>query len=187
MKAMLSRILVPLDGSELAEAVLPYVEELCHRCEPVEVILLQVVSPPSGRSGATFRPAGEDFPTARVPDSPADQETAQHPIYRGQVMAAARAEVEVALARATERLCAGGLPVRIEVAFGRPAEEIVDYAEREAIDLIVMSTHGRSGLSRWFFGSVADKVLHGTHLPILLVRPPGLTGTPFPPQTEIEI
>jgi nucleotide-binding universal stress UspA family protein len=176
-----------LDGSELAEAVLPYVEELCHRCEPVEVILLQVLPPPSGRAGATFRPAGEDFPTTRLPDSPADLETARHPIYRGQVMAAARAEVEVALARATQRLCAGGLPLRIEVAFGRPADEIIDYAEREGVDLIVMSTHGRSGLTRWILGSVADKVLRGSHLPILLVRPPGLTGIPFPPQPEIEL
>ena len=178
---------MPLDGSELAEAVLPYVEEICHRCEPVQVILFQVLPPPSGRFGATFRPPSEDFPTTRLPDSAADLETAQHPIYRDQVLAAARAEAEATLARATQQLCAAGMPVRVEVAFGRPAEEIIDFAEREGMDLIVMSTHGRSGLSRWVLGSVADKVLHGSHLPILLVRPSGMTGIPFPPQTEFEI
>lgn len=183
---MLSKVLVPLDGSELAEAVLPYVEEVCRRCEPVEVVLLQVVTLPSGRSGGVFRVVGED-PTELVPESAADLEAARFPIYRDQAIASARAEVETALARATKRLCDGGLKVRIEVGFGRPAEEIIDFAEREGMELIVMATHGRSGLSRWIIGSVADKVLHGTHLPILLVRPEGLTGIPFPPQTEIEI
>jgi nucleotide-binding universal stress UspA family protein len=184
---MLSKILVPLDGSELAEAVLPYVEEICHRCERVEIVLFQVVPPPGGRPGAFFRGPSDDLATTRLPESQADAETAQHPIYRDQVLAAARAEVEAALARAAQRLCENGLPVRIEMAFGRPAEEIIDFAEREGMDLIVMSTHGRSGLSRWILGSVADKVLHGTHLPILLVRPPGLAGIPFPPQTELEL
>jgi nucleotide-binding universal stress UspA family protein len=184
---MLQKVLVPLDGSELAEAVLPYVEEICQRCEPVEIILFQVVNPPQGRSGAVFRATGGDFPTSVLPESPVDIEMAQHPIYRGQEMASARGEVETSLARATKQLCDSGVPPRIEVAFGRPAEEIVDFAEREGVDLIAMSTHGRSGMSRWLFGSVADKVLHGTHVPILLVRPPGLTGIPFPPQPEIEL
>jgi nucleotide-binding universal stress UspA family protein len=184
---MFAKVLVPLDGSDLAEAVLPYVEAICSRCEPTEIVLFQVLPPPSGRSGFVARPTREDFPTARVPESPSDLTAARHPIYRDQVLAAARAEVETALARASRRLCDSGRLVSVEMAFGRPAEEIVDYAERAGVELIVMSTHGRSGLSRWIMGSVADKVLHGTHLPILLVRPPGLTGIPFPPQPEIEI
>jgi nucleotide-binding universal stress UspA family protein len=185
--AVLQKILVPLDGSELAETVLPYVEEICQRCEPVEVILFQVVPPPPGRSGAVYRALDEDFPTVRLPETPADVATARHPIYRDQELASARAEVEVALARAIQRLCDGGINIRVDVAFGRPADEIVDFAEREGVDLIAMSTHGRSGLTRWIFGSVTDKVLHGTHVPILLVRPPGMPGMPFPPQHEIEL
>jgi nucleotide-binding universal stress UspA family protein len=86
-----------------------------------------------------------------------------------------------------QKLRGDGISVRIAVAFGRPAQEIVDFAEREDIDLIVMSTHGRSGMSRWILGSVADKVLRGTHLPVLLVRPPGIAGPAFPPQPEIEL
>ncbi len=184
---MLQKILVPLDGSELAEAVLPYVEEICQRCEPVQVILLQVLPPPRGRSGAVYRALDEDFPTMAFPDSQADVESAQHPIYREQEIASARAEAEVHLARAIQCLCDGEVPTRVEVAFGQAAEGIVDFAEREGVDLIAMCTHGRSGLSRWFFGSVTEKVLRGTHLPLLLVRPPGLEHPPFPPQAEIEI
>lgn len=184
---MLQKILVPLDGSELAEAVLPYVEEICRRCEPVEVILLQVIPPPAGRSGAVFRPVVNDFPTERLPDSPADVEMAQHPIYRGQEMASAQAEVEAALTPLAQRLCDGGMPTRIAVAFGRPADEIVDFVEREGVDLIVMSTHGRSGLSRWVFGSVAEKVLRAIAIPILLIRPPGADRSSRLPGVELEL
>jgi nucleotide-binding universal stress UspA family protein len=184
---MLSKILVPLDGSELAEAVLPYVLEVSQRCEPVQVTMLRVVSLPTGRTGAAIRPSGDDPAAPWLPDSPADIDVARHPIYRDQAIEAARREVEVSLAPAAAQLRQVGISACIDVAFGRPAEEIIDYAERNGMDLIVMSTHGRSGLSRWILGSVADKVLHGTHLPILLVRPPGLTGIPFPPQSEIQL
>jgi nucleotide-binding universal stress UspA family protein len=53
---------------------------------------------------------------------------------------------------------------------GRVAETIIDYANRHSVDLIIMATHGRSGLSRWAYGSVADKVLRGADVPVLLVR-----------------
>jgi nucleotide-binding universal stress UspA family protein len=184
---MFSKVLVPLDGSELAEAVLPYVQAICSRCEPAEIVLFQVLPPPSGQSGFAARPASDDFPSARLPDSAADMETARHPIYRDQVMAAARAEVEECLARAAETLCDAGASVRVDMAFGRPAEEIVDYAEREGIELIVMSTHGGSGLTRWILGSVADKVLHASHLPILLVHPLAVAGTASLPRMDLEL
>jgi len=184
---MLEKILVPLDGSDLAEAVLPYVLEISQRCEPVDVTLLQVVPLPTGRTGPATRPQGDDLAVQWLVETPSDLETARHPMTRDQALAASRAEVAAELAPAAGRLREAGISVRIDVAHGRPAEEIVDYAEREGMDLIVMSTHGRTGLSRWVLGSTADKVLHGTHLPIFLIRPPGLTGIPFPPQTEIEL
>lgn len=184
---MLQKILVPLDGSELAEGVLPYVEAICQRCEPVEVILFQVVPPPPGRSGAVFRVIDDDFPTVRLPDSEGDVRTARHPIYREQELASLRAEVEASLAHVIQRLCDGAVNTRVAVAFGRPADEIVDFAEREQVDMIAMSTHGHSGLTRWILGSVADKVLHGTHVPILLVRPPGFGGPALPRQHEFEL
>jgi nucleotide-binding universal stress UspA family protein len=56
------------------------------------------------------------------------------------------------------------------VEVGDDAAAILDYAHKQPIDLIVMATHGRSGLSRWVYGSVADKVLRGAEVPVLLVR-----------------
>ena len=184
---MLQKILVPLDGSELAEALIPYVEEISQRCEPVDVILLRVIRPPSGHSGGAFRAVTGDLPTRLTPDSENDVEAALHPVYREQAMASARAEAEAELAPVVERLCEGHVAARSKVVFGRAAEAIVEFAEKEGVDLIALSTHGRSGVSRWFFGSVAEKVLRGTHLPLFLVRPPSLTGIPFPPQPEIEL
>jgi nucleotide-binding universal stress UspA family protein len=70
----------------------------------------------------------------------------------------------------TGREACRDLRVRLAVQIGTPAETIIDYAHREPIDLIVMATHGRSGLQRWVYGSVADKVLRGADVPVLLVR-----------------
>ena len=164
---MFSKVLVPLDGSELADAVLPYVEELGKRCA-AEAILLQVVPVPRDTATAPF------FQTPMsLPGSSEDGVIDRHGILRGQEMESVRVEVERSLAQARERLSSGGLSVRVVVLFGRPAERIIEYAMKEQVDLIAMSTHGRSGFSRWMLGSVADKVLRGVTLPILMIRPPG--------------
>jgi nucleotide-binding universal stress UspA family protein len=63
-----------------------------------------------------------------------------------------------------------GLSTSSIVALGSPADKIIDYADANAIDLIAMSTHGRSGIGRWVFGSVTDKVLHAGDKPVLAVR-----------------
>lgn len=184
---MLKKILVPLDGSELAEAVLPYVQEVFHRPDPVEVVLLQVVRLPQGRTAAAFLPMGSDFPAEKQPATDLAVDAARHPIYREQEMASARAEAESYLKPLARQLRENGFESRVAVAFGRPAAEIVRFAEAEGMDMIAMCTHGRSGISRWMVGSVADKVLRGTNLPITLVRPPSITGIPFPPQPELEL
>jgi nucleotide-binding universal stress UspA family protein len=172
---MLRKILVPLDGSEFAECVIPYVEELCQRCDPVEIVLIQVIPPPTGRPLAPgiVRPLIYDYPVERLPDPPPDFRAMLRQTYRGQEIASAQARAEAALLPVARRFCDGGANTRVAVAFGRPAEQIIEFAERQQIDLIALSTHGRSGLSRWVFGSVAEKLLRGTHLPILLVRPGG--------------
>jgi nucleotide-binding universal stress UspA family protein len=181
---VLQKILVPLDGSELALAAIPYVQELAQRCDPVAVTLLQVVRPPSGRAASVFMPIDADFPARRAPGSEDDVETADHPIYRDQVIASARAEAEATMAPAARALREAGVSTESAVTFGRPAEEIVYFAEEKGIDLIVMCTHGRSGMRRWLLGSVADKVLQGTLVPVLMVRPPGIAGWPFATQDE---
>jgi len=179
------KVLVPLDGSELAEAVLPYVEDLGER-GAAEVILLQLVATPHDRTAAIYQPP-EDIPMALLPDSAGGVTIAQHPIYREQEMASLRAEAKRSLAGAKKRLSKAGLEARVEVLFGRPAERIVEYAMKEEVDLIAMATHGRSGFSRWVFGSVAEKVLRATALPILLIRPPGADGYIRLPGVELEL
>lgn len=83
---------------------------------------------------------------------------------------AARREAERYLDRVRKRLARRGIPVRVLVRSGDPAEEILGCAKAEGASLIAMSTHGRSGLRRTLFGSVAETVLRRATLPVLLVR-----------------
>ena len=144
------KILVPLDGSELAASVLPYAEAVARQSDAglIEVILLAVCDP--------TLPA-----TYYVPA----------PYTWDEQVKACRRKDEQYLAETEKRLRDSGLNVRSEVLIGKPAETIVEYVSEKRLSLIVMSTHGRSGLGRWVFGSIAEKVLHGVTTPILLVRP----------------
>jgi universal stress protein A len=80
-------------------------------------------------------------------------------------------EAEQYLAKVKKRLAGAGLNVRSEVLMGKPADEIIKYAHRNHPNMIVMATHGSSGLSLWEYGNIADKILHGVSSPIFLVRP----------------
>ncbi|MEW6230720.1 MAG: universal stress protein [Chloroflexota bacterium] len=166
---MFKKIMVPLDGSELAEAALPVVEGLA-TCLGSEVILVQVVPSPRGRSAAKFRPFSADLPVA-VPRAREDVEMARHPIYKDQEMISLKAKAKVSLARAEKRLRDQGIQVKVDVLFGRPAEEIIAYAEQAGVDVILLSTHGESGLGPWNMGATAERVLRGANVPVLLVRP----------------
>ena len=164
---MFEKLLVPLDGSEMAESVLPFVEDMAKRYS-AEVILLRVVATPQDRwTAKVFQP-----PLA-VPGSTEDVVTSPHPVYREQEMESLRGEVERTLSGVRKRLREAGLSVRVEVLFGRPADRIVEYATKEDVDLIAISTHGRTGLGRWAFGSVAKRIMRATAIPVLLIRPPG--------------
>ena len=140
---MYERVLVPLDGSGLAELALPFAEELAARLGS-EVILLC------------------------VSESAEAEDYAKHEIYLEQIRAV--------VTRAAERLLLNReqtLNIRSTVVVGLPAQEIVDYAERVAASLIIMATHGRTGVTRWALGSVAEKVMRAGTKPVLLVRVPG--------------
>jgi nucleotide-binding universal stress UspA family protein len=140
---MVRSILVPLDGSELSEGVLPYVHRIAV-ANDADVELLSIADPLSW---------GE-FPTNLDPN----QVTKRLAGYLNATQQTLEAE---------------GLRVRSAVVFGREAETILSWASDHDADLIAMSTHGRSGVSRWALGSVTDKVLHGTHRPLLVVRATG--------------
>lgn len=143
---MYRTILVPLDGSKRAEAILPHVESLA-RCDDAVVILLQVIQP-------VFPSAGLEGIYAALP-AVFEQQTEQAESYLAEVQA---------------RLKEKGIKAETRVAFGAFVEEIINTAEAESADLIAMASHGRGGLSRVFYGSVAAGMLHRVDRPLLLVR-----------------
>jgi len=143
-------ILVPLDGSELAEIALPYAE-MWTKAFDGEVVLLRVPTLPA------YVSLGPDA-SMLVPS----------------LLTEVYDEADAYLANAVRKLKAKGLTVhKAAVEPGAIADTIIDFARDAGIDCIVMSTHGRSGLGRWVYGSVADRVLRGAGVPILLVRAPG--------------
>lgn len=153
---MYERILVPLDGSKTGEAALPYVEELVSKLSPavkVEITLLQVLSP------------------RRVPVVAG--EAVAEIAYSEEEMEQTKEQAMDYLNQAGEALRSKGATVWAKVEIGIASDEIVKVAGEINIDLIAMSTHGRSGFSRWAFGSVTDKVLRmGGKVPILMVKAP---------------
>lgn len=156
---MFSKILVPLDGSDLAEAILPYATEVAKKFG-AQLTLLQVVDPLE-KIVAEMMPATIE-PTAGVAMAGLD-------IAEEQV----QAEHEIAnryLSGVQTRLHGEGLAVRFEVIEGNAKEDIVRYANEQGIDLIAMSTHGRTGLLHLVRGSVTEAVLHSAICPVLVIR-----------------
>ena len=78
--------------------------------------------------------------------------------------------------KTADRLKAKGINTDIEVLTGDPSEAIVSYAENNPCDIIVMASHGRSGVTRWAVGSVADKVFRASSVPVLMVKASGRTS-----------
>ncbi len=141
---MYKRVLIPLDGSELAEQALPHAIAQA-RCFQAELILLKVLEP---------------FPHARGM-SLGDLER-----IRQQASTWAREYLE----RLATDVRQQGITAEAITIDGRPHVEIPQFAETNQVHLIVMSTRGQSGLSRWLMGSVADRVVRGATIPVLLVR-----------------
>ena len=153
---MYTRILVPLDGSKIGEAVLPYVEDIVSKLAPdveKEVTLLQVLAP-------TVIPEVSGRAVEGLP-------------YTEKQMEASREDAMKYLNQAGESLKSKGVTVTAKVVIGLPADEIVKAADEVGVNIIAMSTHGRSGISRWAFGSITDKVLrHEKSVPILVIKAP---------------
>ncbi len=144
---MYTKILVPLDGSALAERALPHAGEIA-RATGAEVILMQVVRAPLG-------------------DTPEAGQEEENKAFQVAV-----AEARTYLGKTSEKLVGEwNARVRPEILEGSPAEGILGIAHKEDVDLIIMSTHGRSGVSRLLMGSVAEKVMLTTKRPVMLVKP----------------
>ena len=144
---MYSRIMVPLDGSERAEAILPHVVELAKRYD-AQVILLQVVETVPLNTG----PEGT---AVAMEQQELERHTEQALSY---------------LATVQEELRAKDIDARTSIYYGPVVQAIIRAAECECADLIAMASHGRSGMSQVFYGSVAVGVLHRVDRPLLLVR-----------------
>lgn len=147
-KAGLRRILVPLDGSELARNALPAATALAKETG-AQVLLLQMLQTlDSGNSSILFK----------------NEQEADTIYERWQ------AGTEQKLADMALQLRESGIDANHRVGLGDPAAGICDIALEEEADLIVLSTHGRSGLGRWYHGSVATKVMRHAHCPVMLIR-----------------
>ncbi len=130
---MYQKILVPLDGSELAECALPHVKNLVKDRYGKEVIIMTVI--------------WANFPSVGI-------------------------DPQKYLVDIKSRLHTEGINVKAELLTGkRPAEIISDYVRKNGIDLIVLASHGYTGLKKMMFGSVALEVLHDAAVPVLLIRP----------------
>jgi len=143
---MYKRILVPLDGSELAERVIPYAVSIANAMSS-QVSLLRIFD--------------------SVPEQWADP---THGRYLDQLTSSFRNEAVNYLERIATPLRREGITVTCSAHEGNPSELIINESSQEADTLIAMSTHGRSGINRWVMGSVTDKVLHGVNEPLLIVR-----------------
>jgi nucleotide-binding universal stress UspA family protein len=151
-------LIVPLDGSELAETVVPHAEALAAKraSNSVKVVLIRACEPPT-------------MPTYYSP------ELSEIPLHWGQYAQQETARCKQVsteyLVRVEARLKAANIDVRSEIIVGKASDEIVNYANKHPYSLIVMASHGRSGLSRLVYGSVALNILVGVSNPILVVKP----------------
>lgn len=154
---MAGTILVPLDGSPLAERALPYAELLAQALEARLVLVRAVVA--------------HTFPGVDPTDA--------------QVRAVE--EAEAYLAGLAARLAERGLAVETATPYGDAVQEILLEIDLRRADLVVMATHGRSGLGRWVYGSVAAGVLARSPVPVLLVRAwqPSLAAPPIAKQPRL--
>jgi nucleotide-binding universal stress UspA family protein len=152
-KNMYNKILVPLDGSEFGECVLPHVKRIAQGCQVSKVILFHVIEPLSAQNITALAQTGGDTITRVEQDIKTDAEK-----YTRNV---------------TTKVTSEGINAIPVLLSGDASEEILKYAADNNVDMIIMSTHGRSGISRFFMGSVADKVVHHSTVPIMLVPPAG--------------
>lgn len=157
---MYQTILIPLDGSPLAEQVLPHATAIAKQFNSL-VILLQVVPTLQELVRESIPVTAE--PSVTVTQVSMDLASEQ---YKAQTSSA-----QSYLERMARRLEAEGVKAETLVLEGNPAGRIVQLAKERNVSLIAISTHGRSGLGRLVFGSVADEVLREAHRPLLLIRP----------------
>jgi len=145
---MYKKILVPLDGSKFSECVLEHVAAIAAGCHVPEVVLLRVVEP--------LRMIAE------VPDDWLKEARTKSLEEAGNYLKNLSAEMGKA-----------GISASPELKEGFPDQVILDYIRDKDIDLVMMSSKGQSGITRWAMGSVADRVVRNSPAPVMVVTPKG--------------
>lgn len=148
---MYQKVLVPLDGSELAECALDHVKRLAKDGVLGEIILLNVIQVPLPPIGTDYNAGFIDF--AALTD------------YHFDISRKYLAETQA-------KLSSEGITVKTEsIEGGNPASAIGKYARQQGADLIIMATHGYTGMKKMLLGSVAHHILHESQVPVLMIRP----------------
>jgi nucleotide-binding universal stress UspA family protein len=150
---MYRRIVVPLDGSELSEHALKHARAIIGQNPRATLILLRVVEPL--------------LPASYVMSGAAE--------YWTDALHKADRDADEYLAKMADSLKKEGITnIKSVVLKGQPGEEILNYLTKAKTDLVIMTTHGRSGIQRWLMGSVAERVMRHSAVPALIVPPPGV-------------
>jgi nucleotide-binding universal stress UspA family protein len=162
--------LIPLDGSSFSRQILPVVRRVLNPAN-YQLTLIRVAAAPQGLTPLPPRPIAINYTTAPLYESAYDAQLAHHPIYASQIADNVAALLQDELQADAYYLQAAGFTVDTIVRFGDPADEIVAYAEANAVDLVAMATHGHSGLRRLVMGGIAQQALRRLSRPVLVVRP----------------
>lgn len=150
---------MPLDGSAISECVLPHAEKIAGGCGTALITLLRICEPPVIL--ADYPPVlGHGW------EDHVKQETAH-----------LQQQCRSYLEKTQKRLEKTGIQVIAETRLGKPAEQILRFAEENQIDIIIMASHGHAGITRWAYGSTAGKVIQASSVPVLLVKPRSQSGT----------
>jgi nucleotide-binding universal stress UspA family protein len=176
---MYNKVVVPLDGSKLAETVLPHLEEIAGKCSIPQIYLVSVTEKIGGR--VTTKGIGVHLPAQDQAQGAVALVNAQSGLLYSMPMSEVN-EVPISfgkmekeafnyLCKIASQLEKKGFNTIVNVLIGNPAEEILKFVEKEKADIVVMASRGKSGISRWDMGNIAEKVVRNTQAAVLLVKP----------------
>jgi nucleotide-binding universal stress UspA family protein len=158
---MYNKVLAPLDGSKLSECILDHVKEIATGCHISKIVLLTVLEPVDISGDWWANRQQIEAMSAEMQKRESQIEENANNYLAGMSEKIRREGIEVEAVTVKEQ------------SLHEEAEVILDYADKNNIDLIIMSTHGRSGPARWAMGSVTETVVRHSKFPVLTVSPPG--------------
>lgn len=166
---MINKIMVPLDGSKLAECALAYAGELGSKLG-AEVVLVNVTN---RVEGVRIRKELSSPKTENPLSYSEPREIEQDEYFAEEAVCSTEEESQKYLKDVAENKLEKNVKVSIEIICGKPAEELSIYANTGGVDMVVMSSHGRSGPSKWMRGNIAEKLSQSIKVPIMMIRAPG--------------